>query len=970
MGTEFYHRVERIDRLLEIGPSERAVGSEIMSLIQDRDIRQYFFERGESPGWLDVLPDSVFLKTRSRGGWLGARYLEKVAGERPEDVVRICGQVLESQGRAELGNVLRILREVPASQASIVVSEVERQLRSGNIATVGRHAAGFAESLLEGERSEEGLSILSVLIELDEPENEAAFGRKRLPQPKVRGWDYEKIVSDQLELAFEVDPLEAWLIALKAFEEAMESDGGEEGPSSGYWRAAIEDHAQNEPTNHLDELLDFVRDKAVALIDRNMRSASAVIERIRDSEGVIFKRLELYLCQESKSETCDFIRENLLTRELFGSARYHHEYFHLLRCCFDVLDDEERAEVMGWIDDELTFAEGEERLKEWFGREVEEDEVERFIAGRRLKRLSAIEPHLNGQRLQEYNTLVEKLGEPEHADFLTYHYPVRHGPESPVDRKELEDATVDEIVADLPRLLEEQASEEPSLVMPTEGVSRQLASVISGRPNEFSAVAPQFMRGGALAVQAMLSGLRTALDDEDGEDVNWEPVWELCDLALSEEFSYETNDRSSTRSAWDWAIARRRVADLIAKALGQNERGPGIEFQRDVWELLGELVTDPDPDPSAKRTSDLDPATESINTTRGQAMHGVFRYCLWVARSWDNGGGADNEFNLHRAEEAREVLEHHLDPSNDASLAIRSVYGQWLPSIAAVDTIWTDRTVGEVFPASLEDEDYWAAAWVTYLTFWTAVPRVYELLRSEYRRAVGRLERLSSDDDYDYALRDPAERLGEHLIVLYWLGALEANDDESLLRRLFAEADRELRVHVIEFVGRSLGSTDREDIGSGVLERLRSFWNWRLQEAEGGGDARFDLHGFVTWFSSGVFEAEWVLGQLYNTLKLGKSVPQYPKGAIEYLGELAATAPRFALDCLVILASEDFGTATIRTSIEATKSILRQALQSGDQDVRRRAEDFVDGLGREGFVDEFRELMSHAGSPNAEEPGG
>ena len=90
----------------------------------------------------------------------------------------------------------------------------------------------------------------------------------------------------------------------------------------------------------------------------------------------------------------------------------------------------------------------------------------------------------------------------------------------------------------------------------------------------------------------------------------------------------------------------------------------------------------------------MDPATLSLNTTRGQAFHGVVRYALWLQRHSED----PDKFSFSDAPEVKAVLDAHLDVNRDPSLAIRSVYGQWFPWLVLLDRDWAVGNAAQNLP--------------------------------------------------------------------------------------------------------------------------------------------------------------------------------------------------------------------------------------------------------------------------------
>ena len=108
--------------------------------------------------------------------------------------------------------------------------------------------------------------------------------------------------------------------------------------------------------------------------------------------------------------------------------------------------------------------------------------------------------------------------------------------------------------------------------------------------------------------------------------------------------------------------------------------------------ILQELTEDPDPTPEdeAKFLSqpNSDPHSLSINTIRGDAMHAVVQYALWLRRAFEKAVNREALVagGFEEMPEVREVLERHLDPATDPSLTTRSVYGVGFRGFIS----WTD----------------------------------------------------------------------------------------------------------------------------------------------------------------------------------------------------------------------------------------------------------------------------------------
>src|SRR5262249_38280503 len=139
--------------------------------------------------------------------------------------------------------------------------------------------------------------------------------------------------------------------------------------------------------------------------------------------------------------------------------------------------------------------------------------------------------------------------------------------------------------------------------------------------------------------------------------------------------------------------------------------------------------------------SNDDPATVSLNTVRGEAMHSVVRYALWVRRNLlkEDEVGASVSHGLGEMPEVKEVLEAHLDPTRDPSLSVQAIYGLWFPSLVFLDRNWSTENMSGVFPNDEGLVLFRDAAWEAYVMFAEPNGNVFEVLYDEYRSAVMRI---------------------------------------------------------------------------------------------------------------------------------------------------------------------------------------------------------------------------------------
>lgn len=638
-----------------------------------------------------------------------------------------------------------------------------------------------------------------------------------------------------------------------------------------------------------------------------------------------------------------------------------HEYALLLREQFRNLALEQQKTILEWIDQGPDPQLVKVRYEENVGQPFTEERADLYRKRWQRNRLALIRDDLPPDWRGRYDQLVAELGEPEHPEFQSYSLGTKRGPTSPISASEIASLSVEEIVE---RILGFHAAWTPSrdISSPTpDGLSRELSSAVSAAPGRFTPEIGRLRQLAATYVRGLICGFDQAVRQNCAFD--WAPVLELCRWIVEQprvgtgepangvldSFDADDVDR-------DWTRARSAVGHLLSAALESEEHAPSFELRAAVWKVLLPLTSDPEPDEKyeSRYLEGSGPAHVSINTIRGEALHAVVRYALWVRRQLKEAPNGDAVIaqGFDVMPEVRSVLDAHLDQSVDRSLAIRSVYGRWFPWLHLVDEQWAIANVPRIFPPDDELRRHWAAAWWVYVIFSTPYDNVFDALRGEYARAIERL----GDSDVNIEQTDHAdENLAEHLVVLYGRGRISLDEAGGLMVRFFEKADARVRAHAMVTAGRILAGD--ETIPPEVIERLKKLWEVRLNATRSSPDAdRAELSAFSSWFTSRKFDNEWTLAQLNTVLQLIGNL-QHDFDAPERLVELAPQYPLETVECLRLMIEGSKETWQISLWRDAPRKVLQAAKESGDATVIKAVDDVVNRLGARGFF-EFRDLLS------------
>jgi len=930
--------------------------------------RRHFFDRLENPEWVQPLKSKGFFsgppppeRDESRGtigfpAWEESRWLARMAPLKPEAVLSVIVEMPQTDNVVVCEDLVDAALAMPADIAAQLVDKAKRWARSPYLLLLLPDKLGsLMRHLAKGGQADAACHLAEALLEvLPDPRGaDRARTYRFRPEPTARfdAWKYQEILKEDFPEVVRAAGKRAFLLLCELLETAIRlsrASEDEEGPEdySYIWHPAVEDDEDAYRGEVKNALVSAVRDAGELLAGSGREGLRDLLSMLESRPWRVFHRVALHLLRRFREAARDPVAAHLTDRALFEDPEMRHEYALLAGECFGALTREHQEIILGWI---------EAGPQGW---EPEDEEAEDHRKIWELTRLSWLKQHLPEDWKQRYDALVAQYGEPEHPEFSSYARVGWAGPASPKTAKEIEAMPVAALAEFLKTWEAPVGPMEPS----PEELGRELSRVVAANPGPFAEEAARFRDLDATYLRAVLSGLADSL--REGRAFAWPSVLDLCRWAVAQprEISGRRRETPYDHSDPDWGWTRGAAARLLSAGFEQGAARIPFEHRTAAWETLAALVSDPDPAPEQEAqslSSGSDPGTLSMNTVRGQAMHAVVRYALWVRSTFESL--TDPAQLLARGfsemQEIREVLDEHLEVSRDPSLCIRSVYGQWFPWLLLLDPAWARDRAARIFPAGESDSALHDAAWNAYIVFCDPYDSALEVLRRQYSNAV---ERVGMTETRGGWLPDPAERLAEHLMTFYWRGKLNMGDPDQILTRFWARASDHLRAHAVEFVGRSLQNTEGS-VPSEILARLQALWRGRVEVARGAaatGDYKGEMAAFGWWFTSGKFEDVWAIRQLSESLEIAGATEPITE-VTKQLAALAEAMPGQAVQCLKALVRSDREGWGVYYWREDARRILAAGLASPDQSIARAAEDLVNELGDRGHL-EFGELLRRA----------
>lgn len=932
----------------------------------------YFFSKLENPEWLAPLRKNKVFRTPPKAVqdkesdlvtfpvWPAMRYLRRMVTHLPELVAEILLEMEPTDNPRVNEEIIEIVIDLPIELSSTIIRSVsywdhDKWMPQWSSVKLSELVGLFAEKGFFDDADYLARELWAV--EKDTSEENSGLRtavRTRLEQDH---W-YAESINTQGKKFIECAPEKALSVFSDILNQYLYTQH-EEGPPSDYshvWRPAIEDHLQNEPENFEDALVKAVRTASESVVKIGTKEAIQVAKDLEARKWNLFRRISIYLLGYNFDNMIDYISDNYVSVEMLEDYAIRHEYIFLLRSCFAQLPKKTKEIYYNWIEtgpsDEMLIYSTEREADQC--PTAEELQTRRDVWQR--DRLSWIADHLSNNWRERYGELVELLGEPEHPEFPFYVTSGWAGPESPIDDETLEQMKPRDLLAFLANWV--PPKKDIFYGSPTpHGLSRTLSRVVARRLSEFSQLAFEFKALRKTYLRALIDGTKDGFKNSTG--VDWAQILELCIWVVSHEIDpieENADDPWEQGEEYTWNWTRKSIASFIGSIVSDDEHGVPFELRDLVWASLEPLTNDPDPTLEIDENNKKDSIHLSINSTRGEAYHSVFKYSLWVKRKM-NSPKEDSKTGFDVMPEVRSVLECGLKRDERSRLAVHAVYGQWFPWSQLLDRDWALENIERIFPPSAIESDYWYAAWSAYVRYCDAYSDVYPILEDKYLFAVEKLATSVSEQPESDSSNNG--RLAGHLMIHYWRGNTETVRGNKLIDSFFENASPSLRGTAIGFIGRSLENT-KVPVESAVAQRLTSLWSTRVavNRTLSQEDRNRELSAFGWWFSSGKLDDKWMLENLELTLSLSETIED-DWHVVERLEALSDIYIVPVLRCLTHVLSKT-GTWINHRVLTSTARVLEIAKNSKEPSVAQIGLEIADILGERGhheFKDIRRELF-------------
>ena len=640
----------------------------------------------------------------------------------------------------------------------------------------------------------------------------------------------------------------------------------------------------------------------------------------------------------------DLVTSSLLDKSIFDNRSLLHEYFLLAKEQFINLSEKDQRILLSWID---TGADVEiyKKMCQQNKFPYTQENGKKYIKKWQLDRLAPIRDSLPADWKERYETYVKEVGKPDDLIFMSsVTTGGTWGPTSPKNSKELKEMPISELAI---YLRDWKPSKEIN-GNSEEGLGRELMELVKADPLTLSKNADKFIGLRPTYVRNLLRGLWEVVN-QSGQ-IDWEHVLKLCAWVVQQPKRDDEDNGGkynwNSDPGWSWSF--NTIAELFQTGFREGKSEMVWQYREQVWEILEKLTHDSDPDPKneAKDLEGSDPASLSANSTRGDAIHAVIEYAIWCKRHLKKESKGFNDMP-----EVKKVLEEHLDTSKDASVIIRSIYGEQLPRLTYLDETWVKENINKIFPKEEKEYAFWSAAWASYILFSNPYHSVYDFMQGEYLLALSQLGKIKTQKRFS---TDVDEQLVEHLMILYWTGKITLEDE--ILKQFYTIAPEDLKYAALDFIGRTFHGTT-EKIPLEILERLQKLWENRLAVVKSSHImSSKELNGFGWWFTANIFPEKWAMEQLIEALKLSEKL--YPDvEVVEKLATLASTMPEQVIDAIILIVDGDKEGWRVMSSKETIRKVVEEIKKTNNQQAIGKIGELVSKLILKGYTEDYKNLL-------------
>ena len=949
--------------------------------------RKYFFSQLENPLWLKPLTERNCFKSppktqRFDDGtvihpyWHEAKYLKNVCSEKPDEVINIVADLPEIDNPVVYDGILDIALQLPIEYSVELKDKIIEYAGMKDQFHTYRYA-DLLERWIEENQTSAALELSKVLIAFAPDTQEGEKRKQRdnandlremggttlYPAPKLNLWEYSNIMSKGIQPLAEKESFSvacllmdttADMIRLRTHQKNYDKDVD----LSDVWCPRL--FRQDIGSENREKTLVHTLTYACEKVFENSPDEIAVLDEVlRKKQWYLFRRLRYHLYAKYPNEqTKQWIREQILTHEGFGSWEHRYEFQQMIRCACDyfketLLTQAERTQIFETILAGPSKENYRHWVVKWLGQIFTEDGYRERQQRFHWMQLRPFESILFGKYETHFNQLKNIFNKQlSDDDYPILRNIVNTGRESDHSKRKPENISNLPDTELLAFINEWEKSDEYYEELNIETLANTFQDVFKENiipdPNRLKfwmTNREQIER--PIYISVMIYAMEAQIKEKNFDYLDeWFAFckWVLLHSDQPHRQDYKQGDES--RQDKNWTNARRAVGDFIGVCLAKDVDVP-ISAQKHLAKLLEMLCTQHDWNLDENHSSGLDskdPLIEGVNNTRSKALENLFRFGIWLQRH-----EPDCE-----VPEITTLLEIRFSSKVDYPLTLPeyAIIGKYYLTVHNFNKKWTIAHKSDFFPQGKHPE--WVAAFSSFILFNDAYKPIFEILKDDFNFA---LQHLPDFKKHDMVTRHPADAFGERLFHYYLLEMFPLEGQESLLEQFYQQTEKtpEHWANVFKIIGDRLLSTG-QDFDPNMENKVKTFFEWRLKQEEPA-----ELKYFTTWLQAKCLEAQWRLESYSKVIDVCKGEVYYWE---IYLRELCQMLPNHTakvVECFAKL-TVDIKGKNIYIPPEEAKTILQAGLNSTETIVFENAERALGNLLRADKM-EYMDLVIDKNKP-------
>lgn len=905
--NRYISTIARLDELLTETPSADGVKRLRNNFSQNFATLSYFFRNAQA-GWLAPLAEGRYFTappmlilhpedgTAEMPMWPESNFLVRIAPVAPTVAVDVALAIPATDNMRVNSDIVEIALLVPPDESARLVPRIIELIASPFGVLVPTRIGTLCRHLADGGHPDEAVQAAEPLL-------------AKVPSPvSSRGgdtWSYAEILRNDIPALTSAVGLPVLILLAGPLEQAVAAQATghlkeRHQDLSFSWRPGIDEQPPGLDSDPLNALVSAVRDTSARLIDEGLASISEIVAALESHDWPVFRRLALFLLDFRNDGADDLIEARLTDQHAIRDSNLTREFLTLASRHCASISPKGQTTLLALIDQGPEMNEWARQYEEGTGQPPTPAITQVRIDRWQRDRLAAVEAILTAEWQDRYHAMIAEYGDA--PDPIASFFPaVRQiSFDSPVPAAQLASMPIADVVEFL------LTWEPPTSFL---GQSRfSLASALGDAVQQdaarWSAEADAFIGLPPVYVSAFISSLWRAI--RSGAVLAWDPVFRLGAWADAQAVAAltSTDDLGSA----EWRDTRLNMLRLLDAGFREGATQAPATSKDTAWAIIENAAADSDPSIGAEESAyegegRRSPGELALNHVRPQAVTTAIAFAQWARRQ-----APDADLTQFHS-----LLDRHLDPQHEPSECVRWTYGESFAQLAHLDREWAAEHASAIFPEAPAESHLWAAAWDAY-TNGPVLLDVFTILADQYQMATV----LLKPDDAGRRPEAHAFSLGRHLITLYWHGELAL--DDQLLERYYQNGPASVRIHLIRFLGQGISAAA---IDGTLGERLRRFWESRIQAVRDGADAS-ELTAFSEWFGVGKLGDSWELQQLNDVLPLAGRV----ESEHQVLPRLASLAPAHTVMCLTVL-ERWLRTSLASWTLQRHETDIRTILKAG-----------------------------------------